>query len=341
MRSTLTAGRFWLVHCLCAVAVTSCASTALRTEPSSAEYSLSPDALAAHVAWLSSDDLAGREPGTEGDKDTTAYLVSQFRALGAVPLAAPDYRQSFEISLDEATVQTANVVATVRGTREPERYVLFIAHHDGQGLCAESNDRICNSAVDNASGTAVLIEMARQVAARPLPISIIFLASGAEEEGLLGAKAFIEDPPVPLAQIEAAFGLDTVAARGYSDTVGILGEGLTSLDPLVRRAAARSGRHVDTAEGTADFYRRSDHAVFADAGVPAIMVTGLFAPGEDKFVTSAYAANHYHRPSDEAGPTIDYRGAAADGALLLEIAALVADAETPPRWTENSIYQRP
>lgn len=341
MKPTSRAGRLWLAHCLCVMALASCAGSSLRTQPSPADYSVSPDALAAHVAWLSSDDLAGREPGSEGDKNTAAYLVSQFRAMGAAPLGATDYRQSFEITLDDATVQSENIVATVQGTREPERYVLFVAHHDGQGLCAERGDRICNSAVDNASGTAVLIEMARQVAARPLPISAIFLASGAEEEGLLGAKAFIEDPPVPMARIEAAFGLDTVAARGYNDTVGILGEGLTSLDPLVRRAAARSGRRVETAEGTAAFYRRSDHAVFADAGVPAIMVTGLFAPGETKFLTSDYAANHYHRPSDEAGPSIDYRGAAADGALLLDIAALVADAETPPQWTEDSIYQRP
>ncbi|MGB3721383.1 MAG: M20/M25/M40 family metallo-hydrolase [Pacificimonas sp.] len=298
--------------------------------------------LAAHVAYLADDRLQGRAPGSAGDEMATDYIRDAFEDAGAEPLKELWF-QSVSGVIHEKPFDSRNVMAVVRGTAQPDDYILYVAHHDGQGKCTAdaSGDDICNGAVDNASGVAVLIELARRFAAEPPARSIIFLASAAEESGFQGTKAFIAAPPVTLANIRAVIGIDTLAARGYTRDVAILGEGLTNLRPLVKQAAARDARRVVRSPKAQGYYERSDQIEFARAGVPSLFVSGLFSPGPGEFTSGVYAQSRYHRPGDEAGAGIDYSGAAADAATIYRLGRLIAYAEEAPRWTARSPYQRP
>ncbi|MBZ6378562.1 hypothetical protein B5C34_12255 [Pacificimonas flava] len=303
---------------------------------------LPADRLSRHVAYLSHDGLGGREPGTPGDEAARAYIADEFSHAGLTELYETGWQQAFKSETGDGPVRTANVAGLVPGRELPDEYIVILAHHDGQGLCAPKarEDRICNGAVDNASGVALLIELARYFAKDPAPRSLIFLATGAEESGLTGARHFGKSPPVPLPQIVAAFGLDTVAARGRAPAVAVLGEGLTNLDALVVESAARQGRTVDTPAEAAGFYRRSDHFAFAEAGIPALIVTGVLSPGEDTFLKGDYGRNRYHQPKDEADGTIDYSGAQADGALLADLIRALGPSAPRPAWTEKAPYGR-
>ncbi|MEM8827481.1 MAG: M28 family peptidase [Pseudomonadota bacterium] len=303
-----------------------------------APYVVTRAALAAHVEFLADDRLAGRLPGTAGDRIATDYIAEAFADVGADPLL-DDWFQPLRLVTRE---ETRNVIAVVPGRAVPDEYVLFVAHHDAQGQCGDPSaaDRICNGAVDNASGIALLIELARLFAEAPAARSIIFLASAAEERGLLGAKAFVAEPPVPLSSIRAAIGLDTLAARGYTRDVGLLGEGLTTLDDMAASAAAGEGRRLVGARDAQGFYARSDHFVFAEAGVPAVMFSGIFAPANGGLTATPYYRNRYHSPADDADAGIDYSGVQADAGMLLNFARAIADAETAPGWTRNAPYRR-
>lgn len=297
--------------------------------------------LAAHVSYLADDRLEGRAPGTPGDRLATDYIADALETAGAAPVAE-SWFQPVTGAIGEGAFESRNVVGMVPGRIDPDSYVLYVAHHDGQGRCEAdaSGDDICNGAVDNASGVAILIEIARLFAADPPERSVIFLASAAEERGFLGSRAFIADPPVPLMSIRAVIGVDTLAARGYTRDVAILGAGLTTLDPLVRQAAAADARRVVKSSGAQDFYARSDQYAFAEAGIPALFVSGLFAPGEGAFVGSPYARLRYHRPADQADAGIDYSGAIADAATIYRLGRLIADADAEPRWKDSSPFQR-
>ncbi|MEO0872193.1 MAG: M20/M25/M40 family metallo-hydrolase, partial [Pseudomonadota bacterium] len=125
--------------------------------------------------------------------------------------------------------------------------VLLMAHWDHLGLCGPegAEDRICNGAIDNASGIAVMLELARRLAeAGPYENDIYVLATSAEESGLLGAQAFAANPPLPLESIIAAFNFDSVALAKAGAPVGFIGEGRTSLDPLVLQVMAEAERDL-------------------------------------------------------------------------------------------------
>lgn len=290
-------------------------------------------AMAAHVAYLASDALEGRAPGSPGDEAARAYIADALKGIGAEPLFSSSYQQPLTADVKSGSAETANVGGVIRGTERPGEYIVYVAHHDHLGRCGAdaSGDDICNGAVDNASGVAALIELGRMFAADPPGRSVILLASAAEENGLIGARHFIAHPPVPLGSIYAAFGLDTVAARGFSEDVVIVGEGRTSLDPLIEAAARGQGREVARFEDEERVFERSDHFAFAEAGIAGLTVPGAFAPGEDSFQTGAYRRERYHKPADEPGSHIDYSGAAADVALAFAIGQAVGGLDERPR----------
>lgn len=297
--------------------------------------------LRQHVEYLSDDRLGGRGPGTPGDEAAREYISQHFSALGAEPLFAGSFVQPFEAPEAAGGGMTANIGAIVRGTELPGEYIAVLAHHDGLGLCGEEGerDRICNGAVDNASGVAVLLELSRVLKERPAPRSVILLATGAEETGLVGARYFVKHPAVPLDTIVAAFGLDSVAARGATGSMAIIGAGLTNMDALVQQAAAKTGKGIETISEAQEFYDRSDHFAFAEAGVPALIVTGLFAPGANAFPYGSYARRRYHEAGDEADARIDYSGAAADGAVLLDLIRALGPDAPRPAWSNTAPYK--
>lgn len=225
-----------------------------------------------------------------------------------------------------------NVVALLRGS-DPElrdTYVVLTAHFDhvGVGPPDASGDSIYNGADDDASGTAVLLEVARAFASLPRPPrrSVLFLAVSGEELGLLGSRHFADAPTVPLEGIVANVNLDMVG-RNAPDTVVALGQEFSSLGPLVHAVAAEHpelGLTVAPDPNPAEqAFFRSDHVHFVRKEIPALFLT-------------TWLHEDYHRPSDEV-EAIDADKAARVARLVFRLALAVAEDPQPPRWTEDGL----
>jgi hypothetical protein len=266
----------------------------------------------------------------EAGGDFAALLNEQpGPSFRAVPL-------NLAVDLDVATevrrYTSSNVVGRIAGTGGGRESVLLLGHWDHLGLCRPEGeaDRICNGAVDNASGIALLIEIAGRLARRPPERDILILATTAEEVGLLGAEHFAADPIVPLASIVAAVNFDTVAIHGRGEPVAVIGRGIEPLDRAIAETAAALGRRMDTTYEADAFIRRQDGWALARAGVPAVMVGGSFANMD---ALQAFLSGAYHGPGDEAGPYIPLDGAAEDGNLMVALARRLAD---PARYRPSA-----
>ena len=297
--------------------------------------------MRATVGVLASDAFEGRMAGTEGETKAAAYIAERFRAGG---LTAPEggYLQGFQVNrgakeLPAESVRlpagqrhfmeqmnkrgpfTAfNVVARAPGRRPDGRAVVVMAHYDHLGLCMPEGalDRICNGAVDNATGVAALIAVAERVLAMTLDRDVWFVATSAEEWGLLGAKAFAENPPVPLATIIAGFNLDTIAIAPRGIPVAMVAAKGAGLDQLVRQSAATMGRAWDGDDEAASFLQRQDGWALAQRGVPMIMAGSSFS---DMQRLNAFLAETYHHPSDELRRETELGGAVEDANLHVEM----------------------
>ncbi|PSJ39887.1 M28 family peptidase [Allosphingosinicella deserti] len=220
---------------------------------------------------------------------------------------------------------THNVVGRLRGSGTTGESLLYLGHWDHLGICrAEGEpDRICNGAVDNASGIAALIEIARGLAAAPRrPRDTLFLATTAEEIGLLGARAFAARPPVPLASIVAAINLDTVAIAPKGEKVAVMGRGVPALDALVDATVKQAGRTLDTDDEADALVQRQDGWALAQFGVPTLMVGGSFS---DMKLLETFLNGAYHEATDNPGPGLPLEGAAEDADLLVALGLKLAD----------------
>lgn len=217
-----------------------------------------------------------------------------------------------------------NFIARLPGTNSDAGAILLLAHWDHFGECGpqDAEDRLCNGAVDNASGIALMIELAERLArGKPLARDIYVLGTTAEEWGLLGARAFAEEPPVPLDNFVAAFNFDTVAISPRGSAVGFIGQGMTPLDPFVLKAIEDAGRELAPRERTEPFLQRQDGWALLQRDVPAVLVSNAFGD-EDRFM--AFLAGSYHKASDEAGE-LEFGGAVEDVLLHELLIRRIAD----------------
>ncbi len=224
---------------------------------------------------------------------------------------------------------SSNVLGLLPGTVRGSGAVLLLAHWDHLGECGEADDLICNGAVDNASGVAVMLELTRRLSASgPHDRDIYVLATTAEESGLLGAQSFVESPPVALASIVAAFNFDTSAVAPSGSAVGFVGEGRTVLDPVILEVMQESGRRLGSREFAESFVRRQDGWALLERGVPAVFLSTAFS---SEIVLGPYLAEDYHRASDEIG-TIELGGAIDDLLLHQALVERIANTAlyTPP-----------
>lgn len=203
--------------------------------------------------------------------------------------------------------------------------VMYLGHWDHLGLCrAEGEaDRICNGAVDNASGIAVLAEVARALGRKRHDRDIYFMATTAEESGLLGAYSFAENPVIPLADIVVALNVDTIAVAPRGSKVAIIGRGTTKLDGIIETVARGIGREVEPSTDANAFIRRQDGWALADKGVPALMVGGSFA---DLKKLQEFLSGDYHGPGDELTEKTELGGAAEDADLHIALGQYFANA---------------
>ena len=241
-----------------------------------------------------------------------------------------------------------NVIARLPGRDRPDEHVVFTAHWDhlGQDL-ARTGDTVFNGAVDNATGVAGLIEIAAAFASmeKQPSRSILFLAPGAEEHGLLGSRYYTDYPTFPLNQTAAVFNLDGMNVWGPTRDVTVVGAGQSDLETVLARAAMEQDRTLRPEPAPEKGrYFRSDHFSFAREGVPSVYVApGIEATGHGPAWArerhQTYLREHYHRPSDEYDPDWDLRGMADDLRLLLRAGHRVAHMRDFPRWNDGSAFK--
>ena len=247
-------------------------------------------------------------------------------------------------------IESKNVVAKIPGG-DPglrDQYVIYTAHWDHLGIGpAVNGDRIYNGALDNASGTAGLLELAHAFSkVQPPPRrSVLFLSVTAEEKGLLGSEYYAEHPLYSLKDTVAEINMDGLNVRGLTKDIVVIGLGNSTLDRYVTEVAAAQGRIVKPdAEPEKGYYFRSDHFSFAKQGVPALDTdegtdyVGRPA-GWGLAMRADYTANHYHKPSDEVRPDWNLSGAVQDLQLLFSVGYRVANADEYPAWSADSEFK--
>ncbi len=241
-----------------------------------------------------------------------------------------------------------NVLALLPGTTRADEIVVYIAHWDHLGRDPTlPGDQIYNGALDNATGTAGLLELAAAYASlAPKPQrSVLFLAVTAEEQGLLGSQYYATHPVYPLDHTVAVVNMDGLNIWGPMRDVTVVGYGMSALDDLLADAARTQDRVVrPDPEPEKGFYYRSDHFEFAKMGVPALYTdAGIdnIEHGEAwaREQRDKYTNERYHKPSDEFDPTWDLRGAVQDLQLLFRVGYGIANGAHYPNWRPGTEFR--
>lgn len=220
-----------------------------------------------------------------------------------------------------------NVIGRLPGQVPGSGAILLMAHWDHLGECGDvgAEDRLCNGAIDNASGVAVVLELARRLKMmEPLDRDVYVIATTAEEAGLLGIRAFVETPAIPLDSIVAAFNFDTVAIAPAGSPVGFIGEGRTPLDEIIKQTLRAAKRELGSRELAEAFLQRQDGWTLLQNGVPSVFLSTSF--GSEAYF-GPYLEEHYHSASDEV-EVIELGGAIDDLLLHEELIRRLANVKT-------------
>jgi Zn-dependent M28 family amino/carboxypeptidase len=296
--------------------------------------------------WLSLD-AAKRLLKMAGQDFNALKKLATTREFKPVPLRL---KASLAIKNTMRTIESRNVLAKLEGSdpQLKDEYVVYTAHwdHFGRGVPVKGDD-IYNGALDNASGVAAMLEMARAFTqVKPAPKrSILFLAVTAEEQGLLGSQYYAVTPIYPLAKTVANINIDGINQWGRTKDITVIGLGASDLDDYLRDAAAEQSRTLrPDPEAEKGFYYRSDHFNFAKQGVPALYTdTGVEFVGKpseySKQKRDEYTERDYHTPSDQIKPDWDLTGAVDDAELMVAVGYRVANADKFPEWKPGNEFR--
>jgi Zn-dependent M28 family amino/carboxypeptidase len=268
------------------------------------------------------------------------------RSFRAFPLRDAELSASGELRATDFT--SHNVIARITGASRPDEYVLYGAHWDANGRNGPDGhgDPIRNGAVDNATGTAEVLDIARAFAGGPRPErTVLFAAWTAEEKGLLGADRYAGNPIYPLERTVAVINLDPHVVLPAARDIELIGGGRTDLEERLSEAAAGLGLRVTPEPNPeAGWYFRSDHFPFARRGVPAIafragrdLVEGGAAAGNA--MVEAYNAHDYHQTTDEFDPDWTFTGTALEARVAYELGRALADGDDWPQWYSDVEYR--
>lgn len=297
-------------------------------------------------SWIT--DSKAREffkaAGQDFDALKKAALRKDFKPV-AIPAKA-----NINVKTTLREINSRNVIAKLEGSDKDLRneYVVYSAHWDHMGRDPKlQGDQIFNGALDNASGTATLLEIAEAFTKLPTPPkrSILFLVVTAEENGLLGAKYYAQNPLYPLDRTLANINIDGVNQWGRTKDIVSVGLGNSTLDDLLQELAAAQGRLVrPDAEPEKGFFYRSDHFEFAKQGVPALdpdSGTEYIGKPADygKQKRDEYTNNDYHNVSDEVKPDWDLSGAVDDARLFFQLGQRVAQDQQWPEWKPGTEFK--
>jgi Zn-dependent M28 family amino/carboxypeptidase len=285
-----------------------------------------------------------RDAGQDFDSLKKVALTKEFRP---VPLNGS---VSFSLTQTIREVQSRNVAAMIEGSHvaRKDEFVVYTSHWDHLGRDEKrAGDQIFNGAIDNAIGTAGLIELARAYTRLPTPPdrSILFLAVTAEEKGLLGSKYYAQAPLYPLHKTVANINMDGMNQWGRTSDLVVVGMGMTTLEDYLREAAAAQERKLlPDPESEKGFYYRSDQFEFAKRGVPALYTdAGIEYIGKDPGYglqkRDEYTTKNYHKVSDEVDPQWDLSGAIEDLRLLFEVGYRASQTARFPEWKPGTEFK--
>ncbi len=244
-----------------------------------------------------------------------------------------------------------NVLAYLEGSEHPDEFILYSAHWDHIGVGAPvDGDSIYNGALDNASGTATVLAIAKNLVDqknRPKR-SILFAFVTAEEQGLLGSEYLSLNPVVPNDQIVANINIDGCNPNGQMKDFQIVGIGHSDMDQIAEEELAKQNRYVlPDQEPEKGYFFRSDHFNFAKVGIPALFGEGGYDHVEHgieygKAKKDEYTAKNYHAPSDEYdAATWDMGGVVQDAQLYYNVGWRLANSTEWPQWKATSEFRRP
>ena len=245
---------------------------------------------------------------------------------------------------------TYNVIAKITGSEKPEEYIIYTAHWDHLGIAKKdaSGDSIYNGALDNASGTAGLLEIAKAFRTmEPGPKrSLIFLSVTAEEQGLWGSAYYAQNPVYAKEKTVANINMDGINPYGKMKDVMVVGTGQSEMEDVLREEAQLLNRDVfPDDESEKGYYFRSDHFNFARVGIPALYLkTGSDFVGKGKEYGNqlkvTYTQKYYHQPSDEFDTTrMNFEGGIEDLKLLFQVGKRLAFSDTWPAWKQGSEFK--
>jgi Zn-dependent M28 family amino/carboxypeptidase len=242
-----------------------------------------------------------------------------------------------------------NVIAKVTGKTAPEEVIIYTAHwdHIGIGKPDETGDTIYNGALDNASGTAALLALAKAFKTDEQPNrTVVFLAVTAEEQGLWGSAYYAKQPIYPKEKTVANINMDGVNPYGKMKDVSVIGVGQSEMEDLLDEELKKLGRYAAPEPNpVVGYYFRSDHFNFAKIGIPALYIgTGIdhVEKGKEygKQLQDDYVAQYYHKPADEYDPTRwSLDGAVDDVQLLYQVGRNLANSTKWPGWKEGSEFK--
>lgn len=242
-----------------------------------------------------------------------------------------------------------NVAGIIKGSKFPDEYVIYSAHWDHLGIGRPvEGDSIYNGALDNASGTAAVLSIAKAFAENPTPPerSVVFLFVTAEEQGLLGSAYYAANPLFAPEQSIANLNMDGMNPNGRMRDLTITGYGQSEMDDLAEELAGKDGRYIiPDQEPEKGYFFRSDHFNFAKIGIPALFAKGGYDhwdKGKEYAMQKQeeFVGARYHQPSDAFTPELwDMSGVVQDAQLYLNLGQKLANESIYPKWKDGSEFK--
>ena len=296
-------------------------------------------------AWIQRDLAVElfKKAGLDFDAQKKLAQTRDFKpvVLKGITLAA-------KYAVDSKVITSQNIVGRVDGSKRPNEIVMYSAHWDhlGIGKPDAKGDTIYNGAVDNATGTAALIELGRAFASQPKPErSVVFLNVTAEEKGLLGSEYYASKPLYPTGQTVAVINMDALDPGGRAKNFTTSGSAKSDLlDRLIADGKAAGMKYVTDPHPESGGFFRSDHFPFAKRGVPALsfgsgndLVDGGIAAGEAE--GKKYVTERYHQPADEFEASWTFAGVVHDMQILYKVGSDLANSDAWPNWAADSEFR--
>jgi Zn-dependent M28 family amino/carboxypeptidase len=296
------------------------------------------------IGWVSGP--AGKKLLEAAGKDSSLFVKADQRGFKGESLGV---KLSVDMKVKSEYNRSNNVIGKITGTKYPDEVIVYTAHWDhlGIGKPNQFGDSIYNGALDNASATAGLLELARafkSMKTKP-ERTIVLLSVTAEEQGLWGSAYYANNPVYPVNKTLANINMDGLNWYGKTKDIIVVGKGQNDLEDYLKEEATKVNREIAfEAHPEAGSYYRSDHFNFAKVGVPALYTSsGIEVIGKDegygKKMEDEYTANDYHAPSDQynAGWVLD--GAIEDLVLLFQVGKRLAFTEKWPGWKDGSEFK--